>query len=164
MVRKLAVLFLCLALLPACAMPPPFPAEGPASQVRKTETGLFQDAEASYRRQAYRQAYQQYADYLERYPQGSRAMDARVREAEIAGLLGDWQGSLRHYQSILARQPQPEVALKARYGIGRAYFKLGEYQQATIIPQTRTLCLETTSSGTMKGWWLRLGILRRMRN
>ncbi len=139
MVRKLAVLFLCIALLPSCAgMPPPFPSEGPASEVRKTETALFQEAEASYRRQAYRQAYQQYADYLQRYPQGSRAMDARVREAEISGLLGDWQGSLRHYQSILARQPQPEVAFKARYGLGRAYFKLGEYQQAAQVLDSLT--------------------------
>jgi ABC-type branched-subunit amino acid transport system substrate-binding protein len=147
MVRKLAVLFLCMALLPACAgLPPPFPSEGPASQVRKTETGLFQEAEASYRRQAYRQAYQQYADYLERYPQGSRAMDARVREAEISGLLGDWQGSLRHYQSILARQPQPEVALKARYGIGRAYFKLGEYQHATQVLDNLTAAADLPRS------------------
>ena len=111
----------------------PFPSEAPAPRVRETETALFQAAEASYHRQAYRQAYQQYANYLERYPQGSRAMDARVREAEISGLLGDWQGSLRRYQGILTRQPQPEVALKARYGIGRAYFKLGEYQQATQV-------------------------------
>ena len=125
MVRNLAVLFLLLALLPACAaLPPPFPSERPAAQVRETDTALFQAAEASYRRQAYRQAYQQYANYLERYPQGDRAMDARLREAEISGLLGDWQGSLRHYQSILARQPQPETGLKARYGLGRAYFKL----------------------------------------
>ena len=125
MVRKLAVLFLLMALLPACAdMPPPFPPERPASQVRETDTALFQAAEASYRRQAYRQAYQQYANYLERYPQGSRAMDARLREAEISGLLGDWQGSLRHYQSILARQPQPEVGtqgpLRPRPGLLQA--------------------------------------------
>jgi branched-chain amino acid transport system substrate-binding protein len=134
MMRKLAVLLLVMALLPACAtMAPPFPAGGSGSQVWKSETALFQDAEASYRRQAYRQAYRQYAAYLERYAQGSRAMDARVREAEISGLLGDWQGSLRGYRSILARQPQPEVALKARYGIGRAYFKLGEYQRASQV-------------------------------
>ena len=139
MVRKLAVLLLLMALLPACAdMPPPFPPERPSAQVRETDTALFQAAEASYRRQAYRQAYQQYANYLERYPQGSRAMDARLREAEISGLLGDWQGSLRHYQSILARQPQPEVALKARYGLGRAYFKLREYQQATQVLDSLT--------------------------
>jgi branched-chain amino acid transport system substrate-binding protein len=134
MVRKLAVLFLIMALLPACAtMPPPFPTQGQTPQVRKDETTLFQEAEASYRRQAYRQAFRQYADYLERFPQGSRAMDARVREAEISGLLADWQGSLRRYQSILARQPQPDIGLKARYGIGRAYYKLGDYQQAAQV-------------------------------
>ena len=146
MVRKLAVLFLVLALLPSCAMPPSFPSQAPAPSVRETETALFQAAEASYHRQAYRQAYQQYANYLERYPQGSRAMNARVRAAEISGLLGDWQGSLRRYQGILSRQPQPEVALKARYGIGRAYFKLGEYQQATQVLDSLTAAPELPRS------------------
>jgi ABC-type branched-subunit amino acid transport system substrate-binding protein len=147
MVRNLAVLCLLLALLPACAaLPPPYPSGGPASQVRQNETALFQEAEASYRRQAFRQAYQQYADYLTRYPQGSRAMDARVREAEISGLLGDWQGSLRLNQSILARQPQPEIALKARYGIGRAYFKLSQYQQATQVLDNLTAAADLPRS------------------
>ena len=147
MVRNLAVLFLLLALLPACAaLPPPYPSERPAAQVRETDTSLFQAAEASYRRQAYRQAYQQYAKYLERYPQGDRAMDARLREAEISGLLGDWQGSLRHYQSILARQPQPETGLKARYGLGRAYFKLREYQQATQVLDSLTAAADLPRS------------------
>ena len=138
MVRKLVILFLLLALLPSCAEMPSYPSEAPAPRVRETDTALFQAAEASYRRQAYRQAFQQYINYLKRYPQGSRAMDARVRAAEISGLLGDWQGSLIRYQSILNRQPQPEVALKARYGIGRAYFKLGEYQQAAQVLDSLT--------------------------
>jgi ABC-type branched-subunit amino acid transport system substrate-binding protein len=147
MVRKLAVLFLLMALLPACAaMPPSFPSERRASQVRETDTGLFQAAEASYRRQAFRQAYQQYTNYLERYPQGPRAMDARLRAAEISGLLGDWQGSLRRYQGILARQPQPEVALKARYGLGRVYFKLGDYQQATQVLDSLTAATDLPRS------------------
>jgi len=134
MVRKLAILVLLIVLLPACAaMPPPLPPEAPAPQVQLTDTALFQEAEASYHRQAYRQADQQYAKYLERYPQGSRAMDARLREAEISGLLGDWPGSLRRYQNILARQPVPEVSQKARYGVGWAYFKLGQYQQSSQV-------------------------------
>jgi branched-chain amino acid transport system substrate-binding protein len=132
MVRKLTFLLLFIALLPACAAMQ-YPAQTPAPKVQQTETGLFQKAEASYRSQAYRQAYQQYSYYLELYPQGSQATDARLREAEILGLLGDWQGSLKHYQSILTYQPGPEVSLKARYGIGRAYFKLGEYQQASQV-------------------------------
>jgi branched-chain amino acid transport system substrate-binding protein len=134
MVRKLAVLFLVLTLLPACAgLPPTFPPETAPPPVQMTAAGLFQAAEASYSRQAYRRADEQYADYLRRYPQGDRAMDARLRKAEISGLLGDWQESLRRCQGILARQPEPEVSQKARYGIGRAYFKLGEYQQASQV-------------------------------
>jgi ABC-type branched-subunit amino acid transport system substrate-binding protein/predicted Zn-dependent protease len=123
-----------LSLLPACAtMPPLFPSPGQGPQVRETDAELFQEAEASYRRQSYRRAFQQFGEYLQRYPQGSRVMEARLRKAEIFGLLGDWQGSLREFQNVLARQPDPEVALKARYGIGRAYFKLGEYQQASQV-------------------------------
>jgi branched-chain amino acid transport system substrate-binding protein len=134
MVRKLAVLFLVLALLPACAgMPSVFPPETAPPTVQMTDAGLFQAAEASYSRQAYRRADEEYDAYLRRYPQGDRAMDARLRKAEISGLLGDWQGSLRRYQGILARQPEPKVSQQARYGIGRAYFKLGEYQQASQV-------------------------------
>lgn len=134
MVRKLVFLFLVMALLPACvALPPASPPGAPGPKVQATDTAVFQEAEASYRRQAYQQAYQQYNLYLERYPQGPQAMEARLKAAEILGLLGDWQGSLRRYQGILARQPGPEVGLKARYGLGWAYFKLGEYQQASQV-------------------------------
>ncbi len=134
MVRKLAVLCLVIALLPACAtMAPPLSSEAPAPHAKITAATLFQKAEVSYQHQAYRRAYQLYNEYVLRYPQGSRAMDARLRAAELAGLMGDWQESLRRYQSILARQPAPGVSRKARYGVGWASFKLGEYQQASQV-------------------------------
>ena len=60
--------------------------------------------------------------------------------------MGDWQGSLRRYQSILARQPEPEVGVKARYGIGRAYFKLGDYQQATQVLDNLTAAVNLPRS------------------
>jgi branched-chain amino acid transport system substrate-binding protein len=138
MLRKTLFLFLALALLPACVEMPLFPSSPTAPGVQQPDESLFREAEAGYRRQAYRQALQQYAAYLERYPQGKHAIEARLREAELLGLLGDWQGSLRRYQSLLARQPEPEVAQKARYGIGRAYFKLGQYQQATQVLDSLT--------------------------
>ncbi len=46
---------------------------------------------------------------------------------------GDWQGALGNYQGILARQPEPSVALRARYGIGQAYYKLGQFQRRTRL-------------------------------
>ena len=66
-------------------------------------------------------------------PPGRQCPLARLREAELLGLLGDWQGSLRRYQALLAREPETDIALKARYGMGRAYFKLGQYQQAAQV-------------------------------
>lgn len=133
MLRKAVCLFLVILWLPACAtLPSLFPTSQPVGG-QVAEEDMFQKAETNYRHQAYRTAWQNYVSYLERYPQGRYATPARLREAELLGLLGDWQGSLRAYQRLLAREPEPEVALKVRYGIGRAYFKLGEYQQATQV-------------------------------
>jgi ABC-type branched-subunit amino acid transport system substrate-binding protein len=54
------------------------------------------------------------------------------------GIFGNWQGSLNKYQDILNRRPGGDTALKARYGIGRAYFKLGRYEAAEGVLQGLT--------------------------
>jgi branched-chain amino acid transport system substrate-binding protein len=136
--RKMAFSLLVILLLPACAELQTWGPPAAVPEVRKAERALYQEAEASYRRQAYRQARQQYAAYLERYPQGPHAMEARLKEAEVLGYLGDWQGSLQHYQHLLARQPEASIALKARYGMGQAYFRLGEYSQAAQVLDSLT--------------------------
>ena len=135
---RLAPLLLLLWLLPACAELPGFPPPARNQEMARPDESLFLDAEAGYRRQQYTEAWRLYHSYLERYPQGRHATEARLREAELLGLQGNWQGSLSTYQAILARQPEPEVALKARYGIGRAYFKLGQYQEASQILDSLT--------------------------
>jgi ABC-type branched-subunit amino acid transport system substrate-binding protein len=132
MFRKAILPVLLLLLLPACGVIPPLtPPPTPAPQISGED--LFQEAEAAYRQQAYAGAYQRYEAYLERFPQGPRAMEARLRRADLLGLQGDWYGALRHYQGLLAREPAPDIVLKARYGLGRAYFKLGQYQQAVQV-------------------------------
>jgi branched-chain amino acid transport system substrate-binding protein len=137
--RRIVLLFVAILLLPACAeLPTLFPPSQPPGLQGTDEGSVYREAEASYRRQAYRQAYQQYKAYLERYPKGEHITEARLREAELLGLLGDWQGSLGRYQNLLARQPEPAVSQKARYGIGRAYFKLGQYQQAGQVLDSLT--------------------------
>ena len=135
---RLAPLLLLLWLLPACAELPGFPPPARNQEMAKPDESLFLDAEAGYRRQQYTEAWRLYHSYLGRYPQGRHATEARLREAELLGLQGNWQGSLSTYQAILARQPEPDVALKARYGIGRAYFKLGQYQEASQILDSLT--------------------------
>jgi ABC-type branched-subunit amino acid transport system substrate-binding protein len=133
MFRKALLLLLAILILPACAALPPLFPQTPSPKGQAAEEDLFQKAESNYRHQAYRTAWQGYLTYLERYPQGKHAQMARAREAELLGLLGDWQGSLKAYQKLLAQFPEPDIALKARYGLGRAYFKLGQYQQAVQV-------------------------------
>ncbi|HEY9074354.1 MAG TPA: penicillin-binding protein activator, partial [Desulfobaccales bacterium] len=145
-ISRLAPLFLLLCLLPACAELPGLAPERQNLETSRADESLFQAAEASNRRQAYAQAYQSYAQYLERYPNGRHATEARLREAELLGFLGNWQGSLAAYQAILARRPEPSVALKARYGIGQAYFKLGQYQDASQILDSLTAATDLPRS------------------
>lgn len=133
MFRKAVLVLLLIWLLPACGtMSPLFPTP-PAPTARQAEDDLYQKAEISYREQKYAQARLGYLTYLERYPQGKYALWARLKEAEILGLMGDWPGALRRYQALLDRGPEKEIALKARYGMGQACFKLGQYQQAAQV-------------------------------
>ncbi|MDI6852239.1 MAG: penicillin-binding protein activator [Deltaproteobacteria bacterium] len=91
------------------------------------------EAEALYRRQDYQQAWQRYEAYLQSDPKGRYAQRARLRKAEILGLMGDWSGSLAQYEALLSEDLDRDAALQARYGIGRAYFKLDQHQQASRV-------------------------------
>jgi len=133
------ILLLLLGLwLPACAELPGLPPPGRSIDAATADEPLFQNAEASYRQQRYTDAWRLYHSYLERFPQGRHVTAARLREGELLGLQGNWQGSLMAYQSILSREPREDTALPARYGVGRAYFKLGQYQQALQVLENLT--------------------------
>jgi branched-chain amino acid transport system substrate-binding protein len=135
---RLVLFSLIIVLLSSCAHSPQQrpPAQPPAAQ--KKGEGLYLEAEKYYRSHDYRRAWQTYAAYLQQNPQGDRANQARLREAELLGLLGDWQGSLNTYKDLLNRGVGGTAALQARYGIGRAYFKLGRYQMATEVLESLT--------------------------
>jgi ABC-type branched-subunit amino acid transport system substrate-binding protein len=96
------------------------------------------EAETLYRRQDYHQAWQRYDAYLKGNPQGRYALKARLREAEIMGLLGDWQAALVRYETLLASGLDREVNAEVRYNIGRAYYKLDQYPQATQVLESLT--------------------------
>ena len=131
-------IFLALVLLSHCqGQTPQYPVARPPAPQSKGES-LFLEAESYYRSHDYRRAWQTYAAYLQQNPQGNRANQARLRKAELLGLLGDWQGSLTTYQDLLNRGVGGATAFQVRYGIGRAYFKLGRYQMATEVLESLT--------------------------
>jgi branched-chain amino acid transport system substrate-binding protein len=135
---RLILISLVLLFLSSCAHSPQQnpPAQPPTAQ--KKGESLFLEAESYYRSHDYRRAWQTYAAYLQQNPKGVSANQARLREAELLGLLGDWQGSLTTYKDLLNRGVEGVAALQVRYGIGRAYFKLGRYQMATEVLESLT--------------------------
>ncbi len=143
--KRLSLILLCLALAGCVGLPPvvvqpqiQVGSREQARQVQDTGEALFQQAEAAYRRQDYQRAWSDYAAYLSRYPQGAQVFRARLREAELTGLLGDWQGALSRYNAILAQNPDLDQSREVRYGIGRAHFKLGQYTRATQVLESLT--------------------------
>lgn len=136
--RPSAWLCLILLLLGGCVTPSPRPEPLWVPAEREAGEILYQEAEEAYRRQDYRRAWEKVTAYLARHPQGTRAPQARLREAELLGLLGDWQGSLSKYQDLLQKGAEGETALLCRYGVGRAYFKLGRLHQAAEALESLT--------------------------
>lgn len=130
------LLSLTMYLLPACALPPSV-APGRVS-VQDRGEALYLEAETLYRHQDYQQAWQRYDAYLLSNPQGRFALQARLREAEILGLLGNWQGALARYEALLTQGLAPDVNAQVRYNIGRAYYKLDQYQQSSQVLESLT--------------------------
>lgn len=131
----LLILFI-IFLVPACALPPSGVPGRRAVQDRGE--ALFLEAETAFRRQDYQMAWQLYNAYLKGSPQGQYALRARLRQAELQGLLGDWQGALARYEALLTPELEHDLSVQVRYNIGRAYFKLGQYQQATQVLENLT--------------------------
>jgi ABC-type branched-subunit amino acid transport system substrate-binding protein len=129
-------IFLMAILFPACALPPSV-APGRVS-VQDRGEALYLEAETLYRRQDYQQAYQRYDAYLLSNPQGRFALQARLREAEIQGFLGNWQAALARYEALLTQGLAPDVNVQVRYNIGRAYYKLDQRQQASQVLESLT--------------------------
>ncbi len=135
---KLVLIPLALMLVSACqGRAPQYPTARPPAAQNQGEN-LYLEAESYYRRHDYRRAWQTFAAYAQQNPQGIRVTQARLREAEILGLLGDWQGSLNTYKSIANQGAAAGADYQVRYGIGRAYFKLGRHELASEVLESLT--------------------------
>ncbi len=125
-----------LYLLPACALPPSVTPR--RASVQDRGEALYLEGESLYRRRDYQQAWQRYDAYLLSNPQGRYALQARLRLAEIQGLLGNWHEALVRYEALLAQGLDSGVNAQVRYNIGRAYYKLDQHQQASQVLESLT--------------------------
>jgi branched-chain amino acid transport system substrate-binding protein len=91
---------------------------------------LLQEAETLYRAQRYEEALQRYEHYLRTSPPEQQWQQAWLRTAELYGIRGDWNQARARFERLLTMKTDSGIALKARYGVGQANYKLGNYLEA----------------------------------
>jgi ABC-type branched-subunit amino acid transport system substrate-binding protein/Tfp pilus assembly protein PilF len=67
-----------------------------------------------------------------------------LRTAELYGIRGDWNQARSRYERLLTMKTDSGVALRARYGVGQANYKLGNHPEAERI-------LENLSASSLPG-------------
>lgn len=115
------------------------------SQERNTTVpNLLREAENLYRAHRYEEALQRYEQYLRTSPPEPQAQHAFLRTAELYGIKGDWNQARSRYERLLTLKTDSGIALRARYGVGQANYKLGNHLEAE-----RTL--ENLSASSLPG-------------
>lgn len=115
----------------ACLPPGYYP--GPSRP--EAAKALYQEAETLYQAHRYEEALSRFDQYLRIYPHGKDAHRAWLRSATLLGIRGQWARAQKRYEQLLRQQPERAVALQARYGLGQACWKQGNYQAANQILQ-----------------------------
>jgi branched-chain amino acid transport system substrate-binding protein len=116
-----------------------------SSQERGTSIpNLLREAENLYRAHRYEEALQRYEQFLKTSPPEQQGQHAWLRTAEIYGIRGDWNQARLRYERLLTVKTDSGIAFRARYGVGQANYKLGNYQEAERI-------LENLSTSSLPG-------------
>ena len=116
-----------------------------SSQERGTSIpNLLREAENLYRAHRYEEALQRYEQFLKTSPPEQQGQHAWLRTAEIYGIRGDWNQARLRYERLLTVKTDSGIAFRARYGVGQANYKLGNYQEAERI-------LENLSASSLPG-------------
>lgn len=139
--RSLKYIFILLILsVLASVRSLPAPAQTKATGIPP----LLQEADNLYRNHRYAEARQRYEQFLQTSPPAPQGQHAWLRLAEIYGIQGDWGQAKSRYEKLLAVTTDSDMALKARYGVGQANYKLGNHLEAERI-------LENLSASRLPG-------------
>ncbi len=116
----------------------------PAQERGSNISTLLREAENFYRVHRYEEALQRYEQFLKTSPPEQQGQHAWLRTAEIYGIKGDWNQARTRYERLLAVKTDSGIALRARYGVGQAHYKLGNHSEAERI-------LENLSASSLPG-------------
>ncbi len=111
------------------ASPPPPPPPAPAPAVANTyDAGMN-----LFKQKKYREAYNNFAEYLVDNPAGAQAVEARFYGAESLFEDKDYELAILEFQKVIVEHPKHELAPKALYRQGLSFEKIGDPETARIV-------------------------------
>ena len=114
---------------PEPAMAPPAPEPKAASSVSSTyDRGL-----SLFKQNKFRDAYNSFAEYLDKNPSAAEAVNARYYAAESLYEDKDYELAILEFQKVIVEHPKHELAPKALYKQGLAFEKIGDPETARIV-------------------------------
>jgi len=105
---------------------PPPPAPPAASNAFDRGMNLFKQKQ-------YRDAYNSFAEYLDKNPSGSQAVAARYYSAESLFAANDYELAILEFQKVIVEHPKDDLASKALYKQGLSFEKIGDPETARIV-------------------------------
>lgn len=120
--------------------PPPKPAATPKPAPPKPTASAPPANATSYdlgmnlfKEKKYRDAYNSFAEYLDKTPTGPQAVEARYYAAQSLYEDKDYELAILEFQKVIVEHPQDSLAPKALYKQGRSFEKIGDPETARIV-------------------------------
>ena len=112
---------------PTISTPTPKPAvASPVSSTYEQGLNLF-------KQKKFREAYNSFAEYLDKNPSAAEAVNARFYAAESLYEDKDYELAILEFQKVIVEHPKHELAPKAMYKQGVAFEKIGDRETARIV-------------------------------
>ena len=86
-----------------------------------------------FKQNKYREAYNSFAEFLDKNPSAPEAVKARYHGAESLYEEKDYELAILEFQKVIVEHPKHELAPKALYKQGLAFEKIGDPETARIV-------------------------------
>ncbi len=106
--------------------PSPPPPPQAASNAYEQGLNLF-------KQKKYRDAYNSFAEYLDKNPSGDQAVNARYHGADSLFEEKDYELAILEFQKVIVEHPKNDLAPKALYKQGLSFEKIGDPETARIV-------------------------------
>jgi len=106
----------------------PSPPPPPPATSNSNDRGMI-----LFKQKKYREAYNSFAEYLDKNPAGSQAVNARYYAAQSLYEDKDYELAILEFQKVIVEHPQHSLAPMALYKQGLSFEKIGDPETARIV-------------------------------